>query len=345
MKHRIAMVSPWQVRSSIAEYAASLVESLRPRYDIRIFSEPHPDGGLGENGGWRDRADLDRLLADLRGARCDLVHLQHLPALFPPDAEFHRLLDELKRDRVPVAVTIHLMTGVPSWARAPDLLIVHGPAAERALRDEGVRTPCRTIPFPVPLPPDLPPALTVPHPAILRTVGFIRPNKGIEDGIRTLGLLSPEIDVRYEVEGLPVAGGQDYPDRLEQTAADLGVRDRFMLRLRFVPREQIVEAWRHATVGLMPYRCRGIASSAAVIDALAADIPVVTSRHVFFDGLEGAVVQTAGPDEMAGAVRRILTDEPLRRRLAAARRALARARTRDRQADEHARAYEALLGR
>lgn len=89
-----------------------------------------------------------------------------------------------------------------------------------------------------------------------------------------------------------------------------------------VPRPEVVAAWRHATVGVVPsvvpegfgrvaVECLA-AGTACVVSALGGLLDIIT------DGVDGLHVTPGDAGELADAIRRLLEDERLRSRLAAA---------------------------
>jgi glycosyltransferase involved in cell wall biosynthesis len=139
----------------------------------------------------------------------------------------------------------------------------------------------------------------------------------------------------------------DGPERapLEAQAERLGVAD----RVRFLGRrEDVPQLLAACDVFALPSLYEG--SSLAVLEAMAAGIPIVSSaiggtEELIDDGRSGLLVEPGDAEELAAALRRVLGDEELRRSLAArARERVEAGLTREQMANRIAAVYRKLLG-
>ncbi len=108
---------------------------------------------------------------------------------------------------------------------------------------------------------------------------------------------------------------------LPQHGFRLPERDGVVLAQR-VPHEQVLAAWRHATIGVVPSVWAEPLGRVAV-ECLAAGTPCVVSAtgglvDVVEDGVQGVHVPPGNPVALAAALRRLLADPALRARLGAA---------------------------
>jgi glycosyltransferase involved in cell wall biosynthesis len=147
-------------------------------------------------------------------------------------------------------------------------------------------------------------------------------------------------------EALFVLAG-DGPERepLEALAERLEIAD----RVRFLGRrEDIPQLMAACDVFALPSLYEG--SSLAVLEAMAAGIPVVSSAiggtdELIEDGESGLLVAPGDAQGLAAALRRVIDDPPLRERLATrARERVESGLTRRQMADRVARVYGELLG-
>lgn len=105
--------------------------------------------------------------------------------------------------------------------------------------------------------------------------------------------------------------------------ADFSIEDRpGVVVANRVPQEAVVAAWRHAVVGVVPSVVPEGFGRVAV-ECLAAGTPCVVSSlggllDIVTDGVDGLHVKPGDAEGLATAIRRLLDDEPLRARLAAA---------------------------
>jgi glycosyltransferase involved in cell wall biosynthesis len=162
---------------------------------------------------------------------------------------------------------------------------------------------------------------------LLLTVARLVPHKGQDVAIRALARLAGELPaLRY----LVIGDGADAP-RLRALAGELGVGDRVVLA-GALPDEDVAEAYATATlyVGLSrvdaEVNVEGFGLS--FVEAGASGVPSVAGdsggvRSAVRDGRTGIVVPPTDVEAVSAAVRRLLADAELRRRMGAeARRAV-----------------------
>jgi len=152
-----------------------------------------------------------------------------------------------------------------------------------------------------------------PHRPLVLTLARLAPQKGLDTLVAAAQLLPEAV--------FAVAG--DGPERgaLEAQAATLGLAD----RMRFLGHRQDVPALLDSCdVLVLPSLFEGL--PLAVLEAMAAGKPVVASRiggtdEAVLDGVTGLLVPPSDARALARAVREVLSDPPLARRLGAAGRA------------------------
>lgn len=151
----------------------------------------------------------------------------------------------------------------------------------------------------------------------LLIVGRLVHQKGIDILLRALATL-PRDAFELEVVG-------DGPDRaaLKDLANRLGVAD----RVRFagwVERDRIAEHYRAADAFVFPSRLEGMPN--VVLEAMAFALPVIATdvpgnRDVVVHGSTGLLVESENVDQLAAALRQILSQPSLRQQMGAAARA------------------------
>ena len=178
---------------------------------------------------------------------------------------------------------------------------------------------------------------------IITFVGVLTPRKGIDTLIESMGQLAREGDAPM----LVIAGIGELRESLETRAGELGISD----RVRFVGKvaHDDVAWWMAAgdvfclpslSEGLPTVVCEAMACGRAVVATAVDGTPEIVD-----DEVTGLLVPPRDADALAGALRRLLGDEALRRRFEEI--SLVRARetyTWAANAAAHIGLYEALLG-
>ncbi|HYY10997.1 MAG TPA: glycosyltransferase family 4 protein [Kineosporiaceae bacterium] len=161
-----------------------------------------------------------------------------------------------------------------------------------------------------PLPPEFAARLAaVPRPRI-GYVGRLHPQKSVDVVVRALPLLDADAH-------LVVAGeGPDRP-KLERLVDELGLRSRVTF-LGLVPHDDVPALLREVDVAVLPSRYEELGT--AIVEAMACGVPVVASRtggipDVVRDGVNGLLAEPGDVPATAAALRRVLADPHLRRRL------------------------------
>ena len=149
--------------------------------------------------------------------------------------------------------------------------------------------------------------------------GKLKPYKGLDVLIRAVALLTPRQRALCRVRVV----GKPYMDvaPLVALAAELGVSDSFELDFRFVEDEEMPALFDRAAAVVFPYR--DIDASGVLMTALSTGKPIVATRVGLFgellvDGETALVTPADDPPALALALGRVIDDEPLRQRLAAA---------------------------
>lgn len=190
-----------------------------------------------------------------------------------------------------------------------------------------------------------PPARKRPaNPLRLTMIGSLMWRKGYDYALLALDTLVRDgNDIR-----LTIIGEGSERERIEHTIADLKLSDRVDLLGRREP-EQVRDILRDSHVLLHTSTSEGIPNS--VVEGLACGLPIVATdaggvREAVTHEEEGFVVPLRDVAAIAAAIRRLLSDESLRKAMGSKSRAKAE-RTFDlsRQPDQFVRMYEAALSR
>jgi glycosyltransferase involved in cell wall biosynthesis len=157
-----------------------------------------------------------------------------------------------------------------------------------------------------------------PERGLVLAVGRLVEKKGLADLVSACGLLAGDgIDVRLEIVG-------DGPLLSELTALAAGAHAPVIFH-GALPNEQVTEMYRRAAVFSLPCVVASTGDRdglpTSVLEAMALGVPVVTTAvnglgELVVDEETGLVVPERDPVALAAALRRLLTDSVLARRLA-----------------------------
>jgi glycosyltransferase involved in cell wall biosynthesis len=119
----------------------------------------------------------------------------------------------------------------------------------------------------------------------LCSVGFFRPDKGIETIVRAVrALRETGIAVEYVIAGEPQRqfdGQAEYLHKIQSLVTELGVDDCIRIEARFLTRDEQIQVIQNAHAGVFAYQDEGQASSGAVPLVLASGRPVVCTPFEF----------------------------------------------------------------
>jgi len=338
---RVALACPywWEATGGVQTHVRQLAAHLRDRgHQTLVLApgrEPATDPGVrivGRSVKVRfnrsvaqicpDPRSWARVRRELRAFRPDVVHV-HEP-ISPSTSMFAALSAP-----GPVVATFHagserkLAVRVASpflrlvWSRLDVMIGVSEAAAEFGTGP--FRRRARIVPngvdvdmFHDPAPAELPPGRR------LLFVNRLDPRKGFSVAVEAFAELARELPDLW----LVVAG--DGPERGAVARLSPELRERALM-LGAVPHDDLPPYHAAADLFLGPAR-GGESFGIVLVEAMAAGLPIVASdiegwREVVTDGVDGILVPPSDPGALAAAVRRVLDDPALARRLGEAGRA------------------------
>lgn len=171
----------------------------------------------------------------------------------------------------------------------------------------------------------------------LLTVSRIDPRKGLRVIPETVAkLLAAGINVTADIVGSPIGRiGEVEQCAIREDAVRLGVETRVAFR-GTVPLDELLAAYRRYDAFVLPTR-PGEGLPRVLLEAMAGGLPVVTTNvagigSLIVDRHNGLLIEESSAEAVAGAVRLLRDDPPLRQRLIRHGYETARAHTLDRQA-------------
>ena len=275
----------------------------------------------------------------------DVVVVQHEYGIFGGE-DGRDVLDVVARVKVPVVSVLHTVLRQPDAAPAQvmarlcaassALVTMTETARERLIAGWGVHpSQVTVITHGAVVNLDASPAhahaLSTP-PRIL-TWGLLGEGKGIEWALLALAELRDLAPApTYHIVGqthprVLERDGEAYRDRLMAMTRELGLEQSVQFDGTYLPGDALRRIVRDADVVLLPYDSREQVTSGVLTEAVAAGKPVVSTSfphavELLSDGA-GLLVPQRDPDALAGALRRVLTDNRLADRMADTSRALA----------------------
>lgn len=264
----------------------------------------------------------------LRRLKIDVVNV-HFPDNSAIAFAFIRTLRMAK-----LASSLHGADLLPNGMRVPspqvairallatsDLIITPSDAYRDALRKawpEIAGRPTETIPNgvdPVELGYDPGAGDTAVEPPYILSIVHLVHYKGVDVLIRAFSLLSAD----FPALRLKLVSGGPSQREFQALAASLGIADRVDF-LGFLEREETTMQLRGATVFVLPSRSNSESFGIAAAEAMAVDRPVIVSRVGGLPSLvehevTGLIVPPGDAAALSTAMRRLLRDEELRKRL------------------------------
>jgi len=314
---RICMVVPsWGKRCGISDYSRSLQDRLGPE---GVVAQVLPSGSSEAL-----RESFDR-------HAFDLVHFQYEYVLYDT-AELVSAVDHLRFIGIPAIVTAHdFAAGFARQnkviATAFSRVIVHSSQAKEAYHRAGAALG-RVVVIPMGCTRYLlEDEATVRHrlgvgpgPAV-GFFGFMLPHKGIIElalAARALRDTYPTLKCYVFSSAAPYASSRAYECKVHEAVAQLGLREAVALNQDYLPEAEIASLLHAMDVNVLPYRDHGfIGTSAAARTVMAARKPMIVTDVPFFSDLGPEVykIPSRDPSELAAAIRRLLEDDVLRKKL------------------------------
>lgn len=343
---RVAYITPWGSHNSIASYAAELISRINLPH--HIFAEIDPKIDTVEEGVtrcWQRGEPLDDLAAQIFGYEPDVVYIEHQYGLFPDQAEWLGLLEQLASTNAKVFVKMHSVykrpinllfgyTEDPKYLKSIPHSIVHTPGAAEVLAARGL-TNVSVIPHGINEPIYRQP-LSKPY---LFSFGHGAPYKGLETTIAVVQDLKktfPEVLYLgvFNSDSIP---SQFYMNKILAGIGDQGLQDNIIIFAAYKPLDTLRRFAQWCSVGLFTYNkydTDSYGASGAARTAIGWGLPIVTSDCSLFSDLEG-VAKGTNATEIADHVRKLLWIPEAAQAALVRQRDLAQRQSWDRVAAEH----------
>ncbi len=346
---KIALVSTWGLECGIAIYTKDLAYALEEAgIEVVVLAEKAPGindatQGIPVYRCWLRGNSLTELWEEVEKQSPDLVHIQHHGAFFPDDL-LASFLWKLKNKGIPGIVTFHeIVPTVPQPVfLAPDRILVHTEQGKKALLQMGVGGEIEVIAHGMRSLPFAPKTNT--EGKVILSYGFLQPSKGFHFVIDALALLKEEFpDLCYRIAGARRAGAEEYPEILRQRAREKGLEARVEIIEKFLSEEELSQEIANADVVVFPYPHHVIGSSGAITQALSMGASVIVSPMPYFEDLGDTVLRAGSTEEIASAIKNILTNPSLAEMLKKCAKSLAEERKWTNLAQGYKKLYERAI--
>jgi polysaccharide biosynthesis protein PslF len=323
-------------KCGIAVYTKNLVRAIaeQPGWTCSVVSEGGADGAVSfpvfdtySRQGDYAAAILDKLDA----LKPQIVHFQHASDLFPDNARFAALLEAIAARGMRVFVTLHTIYDRPRQHRFHQRIarsagiIVHSESGRDILARNlhpGAKVtviPHGTVRIPLPDQREARRALGLPEDRfIFLFFGAIHIQKNLHTVVQAFRRVVRSSDCAVLVAaGRP--GGDRFYNRAYVKACRLmgGRSERYIWRHGFIADEDVTNYLAAADVLLLPYWQSYYSASGVLHMAMGTGKPVICSSSPKFDEVSAGsdlpvFVPALAIGRWADAMRRIMTDEPLR---------------------------------
>jgi glycosyltransferase involved in cell wall biosynthesis len=150
---------------------------------------------------------------------------------------------------------------------------------------------------------------------VVLLVGWLIPAKGVFDLIDAARILHLE-GLAFSVQLLGPEHG--YGPQLQQRLHETGLTGVVQLRPEVWSRQELLQAYHDADIFALPSWAEGLPN--ALMEAMASGLPAVATEvggipDVVQNGVSGQLVPARNPERLAGALRPLLQDPDLRRRM------------------------------
>ena len=276
----------------------------------------------------------------LNATHVDSVSLQHEYGIFGGDAGSH-VLELLEHLAMPVVTTLHTVLRQPDnhqrfvmqqIAARSTRLIVMSEYSSRVLQNvfgiPGEKVDL--IPHGIPDLPFVEPdvykaSLSIAGKAVLLTFGLLSPNKGFESAIRALPhILSRHGNAVYVIAGathphVRAREGDQYRDKLQSLAKELGVEREVIFHNRFVSPQEMASLVGSADIYITPYCHEAQAVSGTLAYAMGAGKAIISTPYwhaaELLDEGRGVLVPFEDPIAIAAAANELLGNHEARQAL------------------------------
>lgn len=328
-KIKVAMVTSWNCRCGIAEYAKYLIEAVSPTIDFSIYAnigaqliEPEDTNVVQRC--WQNclQGNLDQLFDLICHSDADIVHFQFHFAFFEL-RDLAKFIDKVATTKK-IILTFHLTkdqclcnemlslgTIAESLKKAAAIIVHQNDDVKRlecwGLRENVILQPLGNVEFPLADKFAVRRELGLKNAPIVATFGFLLPHKGI---FETLSAIAKLKDQYPAILYLPVCAlhadpvSTDFFYKCMVESDNLGTASNVAFITGFLKPWLSIKLLQAADIIVLAYQPTGESASAAVKFCMAAGRPIIaTKREVFADVADCLYqIDHCTPELLAGGI-------------------------------------------
>jgi glycosyltransferase involved in cell wall biosynthesis len=319
----VAVMTTWNVRCGIAEYARHQIQAW-PEARVRIMACEDAEGerrdrlvsGPRVYRNWSQNAPEPwaQVLEDCVREGVGAVLIQYNFGFFSL-AMLGELCESLRQRGIHTHVVFHATAdtlrpeGIQRLEQAASSLAlatrlyVHGVDDLNRLKKAGLVDNATLIPHGVPVPASdfEPPAAALRNQRIIASYGFALPHKGLPELVRAFARLKSRDPLLLHLVNAqyPIEESKRVVAELQALVSELNLENQVVLNVNFLPDEESQALLRHADCIVFPYQQTRESASGAIRLALGLEVPVVTTPLPIFSDVREVVHTLEGTDEEA----------------------------------------------
>lgn len=337
-KPTVDMVTTWNSKCGIAEFARYHYENSSQLVDYRIFPDSgqvllREDESFVQTRSWRqtcDEGNVSQLIMQLMDSPSETVHIQYNLGFLTPGA-LARLCEELENHKK-IVVTFHATKAirekilpenldrvVEGINRATSLVVHQAEDADNLIAlgcapEKIVKIPHGQVQYTPRTKEQARKVLMIRSNHVIGSYGFLLPHKGIEKTIEAVAILKkkyPDILYLASCSLYDIDLSREYYKRCRDTILRLGLEDNVLLFTDFLKPEESIVLLQACDATVMAYDKTNESASGAVRFCVAAGRPLITTKQNIFKEFEDCSCQIEDntPEEIAAAVEAVFRPE------------------------------------
>ncbi len=341
-KHKVALMSSWNVRCGIAEYSRFLVHSLESKnIDLLIIGNANSDLKscylvdditqnihhlwLYDNIMWKDsKINIEGIVNLLLEEGIPNFIIQYHRGFFS-QLMLMALVKSCIKATIKVCVTMHNSREIPNdyFVEMNNLgitIFVHSLDEKERLDHLGIKNvfhvPLGIADFQDEDVNSVRRRLRISGSPVIGSFGFLRPHKGVAELIEAIGILKNQYhDILFlGVHALyPSHDSREYLKQCNQLMNKFNISDNVIMLTDFLDIEQVISYLHACDIVVLPYHESKEGASGVAASAFAAKRPLIISNSSIFNGIKNLCycVNTIQPKALATEIHHVISSPEL----------------------------------